>query len=117
MSVLLDAPVIDGLRERCERAVRRARRDGGQVLAAVTVPVAPTVDPSAVAFTSRRTGEPWFCFEQPDRGGAALAALGCVKHLAGRGPRRFQQTAAAWRELAGAAEAEARGGRRLRVRR
>ena len=110
MSVLLGAPVVEGLRERCERAVRRARRDGGQVLAAVTVPVAPTVDPSAVAFTSRRPDEPWFCFEQPDRGGAALAALGCVKHLAGRGPRRFQQTAAAWRELAGAAEADAPDG-------
>ena len=110
MSVLVAAPVIDGLRDRCERAVRRARRSGGEVLAAVTIPVAPTVDPSAVAFASRRAGEPWFCFEQPDRGGAALAALGCVKRLEGRGPRRFQQTAEAWRELAGAAEADAPDG-------
>jgi salicylate biosynthesis isochorismate synthase/menaquinone-specific isochorismate synthase len=94
------------LLERCERAVRRARRSGGEVLAAVTVPLAPTVDPSAVAFASRRPGEPWFCFEQPDRDGAALAALGCARRLEGRGPRRFEQTAAAWRELAGAAEAD-----------
>jgi salicylate biosynthesis isochorismate synthase/menaquinone-specific isochorismate synthase len=110
MSVLVAARGIQGLRERCERAVRRARRSGGQVLAAVTVPVAPTVDPSAVAFASRRADEPWFCFEQPDRGGAALAALGCVKRLEGRGPRRFQQTAAAWRELTGGAEADAPDG-------
>jgi isochorismate synthase len=112
MSVLVEAPAValDRLRERCERAVRRARRRGGQVLAAVTVPLAPTVDPSAVAFASRRDGEPWFCFEQPDRGGAALAALGCVKRIEGRGPRRFQQAAAAWRELAGAAEADAPDG-------
>jgi salicylate biosynthesis isochorismate synthase/menaquinone-specific isochorismate synthase len=112
MSVLVEAPAValDRLRERCERAVRRARRSGGQVLAAVTVPLAPTVDPSAVAFASRRDGEPWFCFEQPDRGGAALAALGCVKRIEGRGPRRFQQAAAAWRELAGAAEADAPDG-------
>jgi salicylate biosynthesis isochorismate synthase/menaquinone-specific isochorismate synthase len=98
------------LLERCERAVRRARRSGGEVLTAVTVPVAPTVDPSAVAFASRRDGEPWFCFEQPDRGGAALATLGCVKRLTGRGPGRFEQAATAWRDLAGRAEADAPDG-------
>ena len=75
------------VRERCERAVRRARRTGREVLAAVTVPL-DGADPSAVAFASRLSGEPWFCFEQPDRGGAALAALGCVKRLEGRGPGR-----------------------------
>ena len=112
MSLLVDAPAVtlDRLRERCARAVRRARRNGGQVLAAVTVPVAPTVDPSAVAFATRRPGEPWFCFEQPDRGGAALAALGCVHRIEGRGPKRFERAAAAWRELAGSAEADAPDG-------
>src|SRR5919198_3625467 len=69
------------LRSRCERAVRRARRDGGEVLVGVTVPLPSTVDPSAVAFASRRAGEPWFCFEQPDRDRAALAALGCARRL------------------------------------
>jgi isochorismate synthase len=106
----LDAPVLDGLRARCERAVRRARRSGKEVLAAVTLPVAPTVDPSATVFASRRQGEPWFCFEQPDRAGAALAALGCVRRLEANGPERFKQVAAAWRELAGSAEADAPDG-------
>jgi isochorismate synthase len=106
----LDAPVLDGLRARCERAIRQARRSGKEVLAAVTLPVAPTVDPSATVFASRRQGEPWFCFEQPDRAGAALAALGCVRRLEANGPERFKQVAAAWRELAGSAEADAPDG-------
>ena len=75
------------------------------MLAAITVPVAATTDPSAVAFASRRAGEPWFCFEQPDRDGAALAALGCVRAIRTSGPRRFADAAAAWRELAASAEA------------
>ena len=90
---------------RCERATRRARRANTEVLAAVTVPVAPDVDPSAVAFASRRGGEPWFCFEQPDRRNSALATLGCARAIRTGGPRRFADAAATWRELAGAAQA------------
>src|SRR4051794_5295442 len=97
-------------RSRCERAVDRARRSGGEVLVGLTVAVDPAVDPSAVVLASRRAGEDWFCFEQPDRGGAALATLGVVRRLAGTGPERFRAVAAAWRELAGAAVAGAPGG-------
>jgi isochorismate synthase len=106
----LTAPAIASLRGRVERAVARARRRGGEVLVAVTVPVAPTVDPSAAVCASRRPGEPWFCFEQPDRAGAALATLGCVHRIAHRGPDRFARAAAAWRALAGSAEADAPDG-------
>ncbi|HEY6692417.1 MAG TPA: isochorismate synthase [Solirubrobacteraceae bacterium] len=109
MNVVL-APASGALRARCERAVRRARRTGREVLLAFTVPVAPDVDPSATVFASRRAGEPWFCFEQPDRSGAALAALGCVRRIAGSGLARFADAARAWRELAGAAEADAPDG-------
>ena len=109
-TTILHATTIDGLRARCERAVRRARRSGSEALVAVTVPVAPTVDPSATAFASRRPGEPWFCFEQPDRSGAALATLGCIRRLESRGPDRFKRIAAAWRDLAGSAEADAPDG-------
>jgi len=94
------------LRERCERAVRRARRGGGPVLAGVTLPVDPALDPSAVVAASRRADEPWFLFEQPDRDGAALAALGCVHAIRASGPERFAAIAAEWRELAGAAVAD-----------
>jgi len=97
---------------RCERAVRRARRTGGEVLVAHTLRVASDVDPSAVAFASRVPGEPWFCFEQPDREGAALAALGSVRRIEASGPRRFAEAAAQWRRLAGAAEADAPDGPR-----
>src|SRR3954469_22686145 len=101
-----------GLLSRCERAVRRARRSGREVLVAHTVRVGPDVDPSAVVFATRVDGQPWSCFEQPDRDGAALATLGCVRRLGARGPRRFAEVAAAWCELAAAAEADAPDGPR-----
>jgi isochorismate synthase len=80
-------------------AVRRAR-SRGEALAAVTVRVDGDVDPAAVVFASRVGGEPSFVFEQPDREGAALAALGCVRELRGsaRGDR-FVSVGAEWREL------------------
>jgi salicylate biosynthesis isochorismate synthase/menaquinone-specific isochorismate synthase len=49
---------------------------------------------------SRRSGEPWFVLEQPDRDGSALAALGCVAELQDRGPGRFRTVAQRWRALA-----------------
>ncbi|HYM57400.1 MAG TPA: isochorismate synthase [Solirubrobacteraceae bacterium] len=98
------------LRGRCEHAVRRARAGAGEVLAGLTVRLDRDVDPSAVAFASRRAGEPWFCFEQPDRGGAALAALGAVCRIEAAGEQRFARTAAAWRRLAGGAVADAPDG-------
>jgi salicylate biosynthesis isochorismate synthase len=94
------------LLERCRRAARRARRGAREVLVSITVPVASHVDPSAVAFASRRDGEPWFCFEQPDRRGAALAALGCARAIRTGGAQRFADAAATWRELAAAAVAD-----------
>jgi isochorismate synthase len=110
ITVREDLTLDERAHARIGRAVRRARREGREVLVGVSVPLPPGVDPSAVAFASRRAGEPWFCFEQPDRHGAALAALGCVRRLDGAGPGRFGEAARAWRELAGAAEADAPDG-------
>ncbi|HET6551366.1 MAG TPA: isochorismate synthase [Solirubrobacter sp.] len=110
---------------RCERAVRRARRTGRPVLVGHTTRVAPDVDPSAVVFASRlaatardrdatlsgaAAGADWFCFEQPDRDGAALATLGTVARLTAAGADRFARAAAAWRELAADAVADAPDG-------
>src|SRR4051794_15685295 len=90
-------------------AVRRAR-SRGEALAAVTLRVDAGVDPAAVVCASRREGEPWFAFENPDRDGASLAALGCVRALEADGPDRFRRVAAQWRALAGDAIAESPDG-------
>src|SRR4051812_12978564 len=105
-----DTALAPPLLARCERAVTRARRSGREVLVAHTVRVGADVDPSAVAIASRAAGEPWFCFEQPDRDGHAVAAIGCVRQITGSGERRFAEVADAWRALAGSAEAEAPDG-------
>ncbi len=110
---------------RLDLALRRARRSGRATLATSTVRLPGTVDPSAVVCASRREGEPWFAFEQPDRGGAALAALGEAVCLSDSGEERFAGVADRWRELAARAVGDplddprplgAGGGRRLRVR-
>ena len=93
------------LAESLSRAVRAASRHGER-LAAVSWRLETRVDPSAVAFASRLPGEPWICFEQPERDGSALAALGAAATLVDRGPGRFARVAARWRELAAAACAE-----------
>jgi len=96
------------LARHAERAVARAR-SRGEALAAVTVRVDEHVDPAAVAFASRRGGEPAFVFEQPARRGAALAGLGCVRALEADGPGRFEQVAAAWRALLAGSAADLDG--------
>jgi menaquinone-specific isochorismate synthase len=65
----------------------------------VTVPVDPGLDLSAVVFAARRSDDRYFCFEQPDRDGFALAGLGQAALLEARGPARFKEVAAAAREL------------------
>jgi salicylate biosynthesis isochorismate synthase/menaquinone-specific isochorismate synthase len=91
---------------RLGEAVRRARRTGGTVVAALGWTVDPDVDPTAVVVASRRAAEPWFCFEQPDRGSVARAALGCITALDASGPQRFRTVAASWRALASEAVCE-----------
>lgn len=93
----------DRLRARLELALRRARRSGEPTLATSTVRLPGDGDPSAVVCASRRPGEPWFAFEQPDRGGVALAALGEAVRLSDAGPERFAAVADRWRRLAASA--------------
>ena len=88
---------------RLELALRRARRSGEPTLATSTVSLPVDVDPSAVVCASRRKSESWFAFEQPDRGRAALAALGEAARLNGAGRERFASMADRWRRLAAAA--------------
>jgi salicylate biosynthesis isochorismate synthase/menaquinone-specific isochorismate synthase len=99
----------ESLSARLDLALQRARRTGRPTLATLSYALPASVDPAAVACASRRPGEPWFVFEQPDRGGAALAGLGQVLCLEGRGPDRFAAVADRWRALSAAAVADSPG--------
>jgi isochorismate synthase len=50
-------------------------------------------DPSAAVFASRLATDRWFCWEQPDRDGFALAGLGSAHEVVSRGPGRFADVA------------------------
>jgi salicylate biosynthesis isochorismate synthase/menaquinone-specific isochorismate synthase len=98
----LDPDVTARFERRLAAALARSRATGATVLASFTGACAG-LDPSAVIAASRRPGEPWFCLEQPDRAGSALAALGAVEIIEGRGADRFADVAERWRALAAAA--------------
>src|SRR3954467_13682486 len=104
MALALAVAPPAGLERALRQACRRAR-SRGETLVAVTLP-APGVDPAEVMFASRRPGEPFYVFEQPDRERRALAALGCVRALEAKGPDRFARVSEEWRTLAGGAVAD-----------
>ncbi len=91
-------------------ALRRARSSGKPVIVSVTGNALSDVDPTAAVVGSRRPEEPWFCFEQPDRSGTALAGLGCVRRLEASGDDRFVQVAARWRGLCASAVTDSAAG-------
>ncbi|MBV9716372.1 MAG: isochorismate synthase [Solirubrobacterales bacterium] len=94
------------LERRLDAALRRSRTTAGPVLASFNAEIDRKLDPTALVTAARRPGEPWFCLEQPDRGGSALAALGSVRAIEARGPGRFGEVASRWRTMAAAALAD-----------
>ena len=96
----LDAATQERLERRLERGLKQARERGSVTLVSVSTPCALAADPTALVVRSRRAGESWFALEQPDRDGAALAALGCVRELTARGRERFRDVDRSWRALA-----------------
>jgi menaquinone-specific isochorismate synthase len=94
------------MRRRVAEALHRARATGAPALVSITVKLPGEHDPSAIVAASRRSGEPWFCLEQPDRDALALASLGGIRTLEASGPGRFDELAGRWRELAAAALAD-----------
>ena len=72
------------LEQRIAAALALARRDQKRAVAAVTVPVPAELDPAGVVLAARRAEDRFFCFEQPDRDGFALAGLGTVVEIAER---------------------------------
>ena len=75
-------------------ALRRAHAHGRPVVASSTVELGPGMDPVATVFASRRAEERWFAWEQPERDGFALAALGAA-HVVEAAPARGRFRAAA----------------------
>ena len=69
-----------------------------------TVEIDGSLDAAAAVFAARRQDDPWFCFEQPDRGQYAVAALGQATRVEARGADRFRAVAQRCRELARDAE-------------
>src|SRR5580700_3335451 len=106
----LDTGGARRLERHLEAALRRARATGAPELASVTCRVDRGVDPTAVAIASRRPGEPWFCLEQPDRDGYAVAAIGSVRSLEARGADRFAALSRRWSAVAADAFADAPDG-------
>ncbi len=96
----LDAAARERLERRLARGLKHARDEGAVTLVSVSTPCPAAADPTALVVHSRQAGEPWFVLEQPDRDGAALAALGSVRELTGRGRERFGEIDRGWRALA-----------------
>jgi isochorismate synthase len=85
--------VLDSLEALLAEAGERRR------LVSVTVPL-ELLDPSGAVFASRLAGDRWFCWEQPDRDGFTLAALGSAHEVVSRGPGRFGDVVGACAEVA-----------------
>jgi salicylate biosynthesis isochorismate synthase/menaquinone-specific isochorismate synthase len=95
----LDAAARARLQARITEALRRSRTGGQTVLLSLAASCPRASDPTAIVLASRRAGEPWFAFEQPDRDRSALAALGSVLELTARGAGRFRELEKRWRAL------------------
>jgi isochorismate synthase len=89
-------------------ALAEASSRRGRSVVSVTVPY-ECADPIATVFASRRAGEPFFCWEQPDRD-LRLAALGRVHEVTARGADRFVDVAAECAHLSGEAVLRGEGG-------
>jgi salicylate biosynthesis isochorismate synthase/menaquinone-specific isochorismate synthase len=76
MTIQAAEALSGALTARVDEALRRATARRRPVLASATIELGPGADPAAVVFASRRADERWFAWEQPDRDGFALGALG-----------------------------------------
>jgi salicylate biosynthesis isochorismate synthase/menaquinone-specific isochorismate synthase len=95
----LDPDARDRLASRLTAAARQARSGGGDAVVSVTCPVPAELDLSAAVLAARLAQDRFFCLEQPDRNGFALAGLGSAALIESAGPRRFAEVAGRAREL------------------
>jgi len=89
-------------------ALSEASGRRGPTVVSVTVPF-ECEDPVATVFASRRAGEPFFCWEQPDRD-LRLATLGRIHEIGASGEDRFEKVAADCAHLSGEAVLRGEGG-------
>jgi salicylate biosynthesis isochorismate synthase/menaquinone-specific isochorismate synthase len=73
-----------------EEVVDAAAGRGRRTVASLTVRV-PESDVAGAVMASRLATDRWFCWEQPERDGFALAALGQAHEVVSRGADRFEQ--------------------------
>jgi isochorismate synthase len=74
-------------------ALGRAARTRRPVVASATVDLDPGTDVAACVFASRAAEERYFVWEQPDRDGFAIGALGAAATIdSSLGPNRFSST-------------------------
>jgi isochorismate synthase len=71
-----------------EELIAEAAARGRRTLVSATAEV-EGLDPSAVAFASRLASDRWFCWEQPERDGFAIAGVGSAWEIVSRGADRF----------------------------
>jgi isochorismate synthase len=86
---VIETGLLSGLEALLGEAAARGRR----TLVSITREVA-IEDPSGAIFASRLAGDRWFCWEQPDRDGFALAGLGSAAEVVSRGEARFADVVA-----------------------
>lgn len=84
---MIDSSVTASVLDSIERLLAEA--GGRRRLVSATVAI-ELDDPSAAVFASRLAGDRWFCWEQPDRDGFAIAALGSAHEVVSRGGGRFR---------------------------
>lgn len=90
-SARLESLLADAVEAGCSR--------GRPTVASATMAI-DCPDPVATVFASRRAVDPWFCWEEPDRG-FALAALGRAHSVISAGADRFRDVAAECAHLSG----------------
>jgi salicylate biosynthesis isochorismate synthase/menaquinone-specific isochorismate synthase len=86
---------LEAIQDGIGQALERDRR----TLVSATVEVAD-LDPAALGFASRLASDRWFCWEQPERDGFALAGIGTAWDAVSRGEARFGDVERACAELA-----------------
>ncbi|MBI4898604.1 MAG: isochorismate synthase [Actinobacteria bacterium] len=100
----LSADKYELLARRCDAALEKARRRGGEVVAGVTVAISPVVDPLDRVLAVRRTGEAWSLFAQDAHQGRCLASIGSVAAVSAQGSSRFDEIARLCGEVLDGAE-------------